>query len=120
MAFPTFEVAKERLQGFLSTESWPIQIEWVAITDIKPISPSKATRVAHTDYSESLAKQHYQEAVSRGFGVAFEGLCASEGKSFIAVTWPQDEEESEYLMYCETDLKLSLRASRPTLIEGRG
>lgn len=114
--FPTFDIATQRLKSFLNDQGWPAMVVWVAESSVKPISKDSAILLPSESYDEGNAKQDYEKAVQNGLGVAFEGLGSTENQSYVAVTWPNDEEESEHLMYCDHDLKLSLRVPRPSIV----
>lgn len=114
--FPTFDIAKQRLKSFLNDQGWPPMVVWVEQSSVKHTSKDSATLLPSEAYDEDKAKREYDKAVQNGLGVAFEGLASTENQSYVAVTWPKSEEESERLMYCDHDLKLSLRVPRPSLV----
>jgi len=114
--FPTFDIATQRLKSFLNDQGWPTMVVWVEQSSVKPTSKSSAVLLPSDAYDEDNAKRDYDKAVHNGLGVAFEGLATTENQSYVAVTWPNNAEESECLMYCDHDLKLSLRVPRPSLV----
>ncbi len=117
MAFPTFNEAVNRMSKFLKDNEWPTDIYWIKSTDIKFISIDKAKLLRPIKNDKAKAKQLFKDAVIRNFGVAFDGLAYDGQISYVTICWPKDMRESELLLFCDNDLKISLKVPKPIIIK---
>ena len=97
VACPPFEEATKRFQSFLAQNGWPTEILWVSNTDQAEQLPA------------SEAEHEYDFARHQGLGVCLDAIRVVRGSTIAWVTYPDDPDEAERLMYpADGGLKLSV------------
>jgi hypothetical protein len=111
---PPFVDAVRRFEEFLEGQGWPPTIRWVAEEDLER-SPGRPIAVALVEGEdrEAEARGRYEIGQERRLGVLLHAICTLGGASCAVVSFPEDERESERLMFpSDGSLKLSVAVPR--------
>ena len=113
----SFQQATEELRNFLVSQRQPADIQWIFREDIFQHKRLVFLRWPLPKGNGELAKELYGQGRNKGLGLALEALCFEGKWAFCYVLVPEDESAADALMM--TDLKLSYRNERLTVIKIR-
>lgn len=105
----SIEEASLRFREFLRRQGWPDQVQWLAtgtaLYSKKGYYWIKARKV---EESMALARETYQQGVTRGLGIGLEALCNSGAVTYAYVFVPADRDEAERLLMLPLKLSVPL------------
>jgi hypothetical protein len=114
----SFEEATRAFQAFLAREGWPAEVSWVPRGGAIYKEGQLYVRGLDPSHAERHARRAYQIGMARGLGLAFEGICVADGRTWAHVSSPVSQEAAERLLYMgQWGTKFSVPSSpRPPVI----
>jgi hypothetical protein len=104
-----------RFREFLRLQGWPDRMQWLTAGTVlfskKGHYWIKSRKVGE---GMTLARETYQQGVSRGLGISIEALCQTDSVTFAYVFVPTDQDEAERMLIRGLKLSVPLDFSTST------